>query len=331
MLGRNADALFWMGRYIERADNLARLIDVGRRTAVVPSPDASDWEDVIRSSGCAEPFFARYAKADRDNVVEFLLYANDSDCSIRSCLRLARNNARIVRTSLTNEMWEVIDGVWRTVRRWDRQRLRTEQLRATLSWIKRRCALFRGVTESTVLRHEGYDFLSLGTYLERADCTARILDVRHAALDAKGWDSAEDQAPKPEVDAGARHHWIAILRASSSVRAYHWAYHSDYRPDHIIDLLVLNAYCSRSLGHCLQAASERLERLARIYARRLECHTLSRALLDELRGDGLSKELTENLHGFLADFIARNNALSNQIALDYHFSPPPRRELSAAG
>lgn len=331
MLGRAADALYWMGRYVERADNLARLIDVGRRTAVVPGPKASDWEDIIRSSGCAEPFFSRYDHADRDSVVQFLLYADDSDCSIRSCLRLARGNARVVRTSLTAEMWEVIDGAWRTVQRWDRQRRRSEELRATLSWIKRRCALFRGVTESTVLRHEGYDFLNLGTYLERADCTARILDVRHTALAAEGWDREDGSGPPPEVEAGARHHWIAILRASSSVRAYHWAYRSDYRPDNIVDLLVLNAYCSRSLGHCLEAASERLERLARIYARRLDCHTQSRGLLDELRGDGLARELAENLHGFLTDFIARNNTLSNQIALDYHFSPPPRREVTAAG
>ncbi|MEM9384100.1 MAG: alpha-E domain-containing protein [Pseudomonadota bacterium] len=328
MLGRAADALYWMGRYVERADNLARLIDVGRRTAVAPSPQASDWEDIIRSSGCAEPFFARYDQANRDTVVQFLLYADDSDCSIRSCLSLARNNARVVRTSLTAEMWEVIDGAWRTVQRWDHQRRRSEELRATLSWIKRRCALFRGVTESTVLRHEGYDFLNLGTYLERADCTARILDVRHTALDSS---LGADGDSLRTVEAGARHHWIAILRASSSVRAYHWAYRSDYRPDHIVDLLVLNAYCSRSLGHCLEAASERLERLARIYARRLECHTLSRGLLDELRGDGLAGELTDNLHGFLSDFIARNNALSNQIALDYHFSPPLRRAATAAG
>lgn len=331
MLGRSADALFWMGRYVERADNVARLIDVGRRTA--PSDgEGGDWEQIIRSSGCADSFYSEHAAATRESVLDFLLYSLDTPCSIRSCILQARNNARVVRTSLTAEMWEVIDGTWQTMRRWQAHAARRGELRATLSWIKRRCALFRGVTESTVLRHEGYDFLRLGTYLERADCTARILDVRHDALEPAGPASAPARAPAPPAvadpeaahgfDAVARHHWIAILRACSSVRAYHWEYRSDYRADRIVHLLVLNAYCSRSLAHCMEVANERLERLARIYARRHECHTLGRQLLDELRGSALPLATYGGLHGFLSSFIARNNALSMRIGVDYHFAPP---------
>lgn len=323
MLGRNADALFWMGRYMERADNLARLIDVARRTAAGPGDEGGEWGNIIRSAGCADAFHAVHGVASRASVVQFLLYSLQTPSSIRSCMLQARNNARVVRTSLTEEMWEVINETWQSVRRWQPDDRTTDELRATLRWIKRRCALFRGVTESTVLRHEGYDFLRIGTYLERADCTARILDVRHDALQprAKSRERAADDRPASE-DAAMRHHWIATLRACSSVRAYHWEYRSDYRADHIVHLSILNAYCSRSLSHCLEAASERLERLARIYARRLDCHGLCRQLLDELRGEALPAQVRSDLHGFLRDFIARNNALSMQIALDYHFSPP---------
>lgn len=315
MLGRSADALFWLARYVERADNLARLIDVGRRTAAVGNGAQDDWEAILRSAGCADAFRAASGRATAAEVIGFLLHSLDSPCSIRSCIQAARNNARIVRTSLTTEMWEVLNETWLEMRSWQGAPPGTGWLRPSLEWIKRRCALFRGVTESTVLRHEGYDFLRLGTYLERADCTARILDVRHEALDLPA------DALQAVEDPHARHHWIAILRATSSVRAYHWAYHSDYQPRKIVDLLVMNAYCSRSLAHCMEAASERLERLARVYARRLESHSLCRALLDELRSNDLDAVLAGSLHGYLSSFIVRNNALSNRIALDYHFAP----------
>jgi uncharacterized alpha-E superfamily protein len=316
MLGRSADALFWLARYVERADNIARLIDVARRSEGVGSDDCpGDWDAIIRSAGCADGYRAAHGEVTPAQVVDFLLYDLDSHSSVRSCLRAARNNARIVRTSLTTEMWEVLDDTWREMRAWRGALAGDGGLRRSLEWIKRRCALFRGVTESTVLRHEGYDFLRLGTYLERADCTARILDVRHETLDLLPGTTATGPDPL------ARHHWISILRATSSVRAYHWVYHSDYQPRRIVDLLVLNTYCSRSLRHCMEVAGERLERLARIYARRLESQSLGRALLDELRSSDTDKLLADGLDDYLTSFIARNNALSTQIALDYHFAP----------
>jgi uncharacterized alpha-E superfamily protein len=325
MLGRSADALYWLARYVERADNLARLIDVGRRTAGIGDAGGEDWDAIIRSAGCGDRYYAAHERADPATVVGFLLYSLQSPCSIRSCLRFARGNARTVRTSLTTEMWEVLNDTWVEMAQWPAPSAQGQPLRSSLEWIKQRCALFRGVTESTMLRHEGYDFLRLGTYLERADCTTRILDVRHEALDVEPATAApavDAPAPLEAADeALARRHWVAILRATSSVRAYHWEYRSDYQPRQIVDLLVLNAYCSRSLAHCIEAASERLERLARVYARRLESHALCRSLLDELRGNDLDALLTGGLHEFLTSFIARNNALSNRIALDYHFAP----------
>jgi uncharacterized alpha-E superfamily protein len=317
MLGRSADALFWLARYVERADNLARLIDVGRRTATLGGDgDPGDWDAILRSAGCAASYYDAHGEAVPAQVVGFLLHSLDTPSSIRSCMRAARENARIVRTSLTTEMWEVLNETWLEMRGWQSAPPGAGWLRPSLEWIKRRCALFRGVTESTVLRHEGYDFLRLGTYLERGDCTARILDVRNEALDI-----GEADRGAAAADAITRHHWIAILRATSSVRAYHWVHHSDYDPRNIVDLLVMNAYCSRSLAHCIETASERLERLARIYARRHESHGLCRSLLDELRANDLDAVLAGGLHEYLASFIARNHALSNQIALDYHFGP----------
>lgn len=321
MLGRSADALYWLARYVERADNLARLIDVGRRTTGVGDAGDEDWDAIIRSAGCGDRYYATHERADQAAVVDFLLFSLQSPCSIRSCLRSARRNARTVRTSLTTEMWEVLNDTWVEMAQWPAPSAEGQPLRASLEWIKQRCALFRGVTESTMLRHEGYDFLRLGTYLERADCTTRILDVRYEALDVDTVAAVAPVEATDTEDAVARRHWVAILRATSSVRAYHWEYRSDYQPRQIVDLLVLNAYCSRSLAHCIEAASERLERLARVYARRLESHALCRSLLDELRGNDLDTLLTGGLHEFLTSFVARNNALSNRIALDYHFAP----------
>lgn len=312
LLSRTAENLFWVGRYMERAENMARLLDAGKRMAALPDDEAAraEWEAVLAAAGVLQQFQARGEPTDQNGVVDFIVYAGANPSSIVSCVDLARANARAVRTAFTIDMWEALNEFWLELRARPPVRAGDGALAPFVEWVKRNCALFSGVVDSTQLRNDSYDFVRLGTFIERADCTARLMDVKHFAF-----------AERDDTGGGVEaFHWTAILRATSSLRAYNWVYGGGYDAAHVADFLILNPYSPRSLRHSMEKISEHLNRLARIYAERHDSHEICASLYTELTDNSIEAVLEEGLHDFLTRFIARNNWLSGQIARDYYFT-----------
>ena len=313
LLSRTAESLYWVGRYVERAENMARLLDTGKRMSAIPGDSAhqSEWEPILAAAGARQSYDALYPEISQRNVVDFIAYAPQNASSITACIHQARDNARSMRTAFTIDMWEALNEFWLELRARPRVEPGGGRLAAFLDWVKRSCALFRGVADSTMLRNDSYDFLRLGTFIERADCTARLLDVKYYAL----------LKPEDAIAGGVDiYQWTVVLRATSSLRAYNWVYGGGYEAANIADFLILNPYSSRSLSYCMEKTTEHLNRLARLYAERHDAHEICASIYSELTDNAIDAIFKDGLHEFLTRFIARNNWLSTQIARDYYFS-----------
>lgn len=309
MLSRTAENLYWLARYMERADATARLIEMGRRMALLPcSPGQDEWRSVIRASGTSVDAAASERLSEVDCVSTLLLSA-DNPSSIRSCLTRARANGRAVRTALTRDMWEVLNEGWRRLGQID-ERTACQELPQLLEWVERRAATFRGAVSGGLLRNDGYDFLQLGSHVERADMMLRLLDVKYYVL-----------LPETEVVGGGRdhHQWTSMLHANSATRAFHHVYRGDYSPWKIADFLILNADFPRSLAHSYQRIGEHLEKLARRYGTRHACHTTANDMIAHLCDTGMGEIFQGGLHEFVTDTIGVTGRLSTEIGEAYYF------------
>lgn len=241
MLSRTADNIFWMARYIERAESTARLIQMAQRMAILPGPVHRDeWRSLLRVTGCERMIDGGRSVAEAD-VVRLLLLDEGNPSSICACLLRARSNGRAVRTALTQDMWEALNEDWRRLGSYDVERAR-RNLPELLDWVKVRASTFRGAVETGQLRNEGHDFLRVGGALERAEMTLRLLDAKYYVL-----------LPETAVVGGAPDHyqWTSVLHALSAARAYHHVYGGgDYSPWRIADLLILNPQFPRSVSFC---------------------------------------------------------------------------------
>ena len=249
LLSRTAENLFWIGRYVERAENMARLLDTGKRMSAIPgeSEHQSEWEPILAAAGARVGFDEAYSDINQGNVVDYIAYSQDNPSSIISSIGHARANARAVRTALTLDMWEALNEFWLDLRSRTPVRPGEGGLTPFLAWVKQNCALFRGVADSTLLRNDSYDFIRLGSYIERADSTARLLDVKYYAL----------LKPEDAVAGGVdTYQWTVILRATSSLRSYNWAYGGGFDPTNIAHFLILNPHSPRSLRYSLEKTSE---------------------------------------------------------------------------
>ena len=185
MLSRTADNLYWLSRYVERAECLARILDVASRLASLPAAyggSTNEWESAVATAGCVDAFDAAYDEANEKTVTEFLAFSPDNPSSIRNCLEIARTNARSVRTALTVEMWDAINGAWHELNRFDPRGMSREEFARFLGFVKEASLRFDGSAYRTMLRNDVYWFSRLGVYVERADATARILDVKYHVL-----------------------------------------------------------------------------------------------------------------------------------------------------
>jgi uncharacterized alpha-E superfamily protein len=309
-LSRTAGDLYWMARYLERAESMARLIEMGRRMALLPNSaegHAEEWRSVVTAAGCAGHFGD--AEPTERAVVSALLLDRGNPSSIVSCLDRARQNARNVRTALTTQAWETLNEAWLRLGDLTETAVMRE-LPQTLDWVKGRCAQFRGASDATMLRDDRYDFKRVGIFQERADMTLRLLDVKHYVL-----------LPETEVIGGGRdrHQWTSVLLATSALRSYHWVYRGDYSPWRIADFLILNRACPRSLAFCCQETARVLDRLAAGYGERHDCHSTAHETVALLTDMDIGAVFHGGLHEFLSQQVSRNNRLSAQIAAAYHF------------
>lgn len=314
MLSRTAENLYWLARYMERAETMARLLEVGYRMGMMPSAAEgyrNEWASLLAAAGVAGGFQEKYGEEARQRDVEtWLFFDRENPSSVVSCVESARQNGRAVRTALTTDMWDALNGAYLELASIEREPRTDALLPKLCDWTKRQGALLRGTTETSHLQNDGYDFLNLGWYLERGDNTARLLDIKYYVL-----------LPTTDAVGGGvdTYHWTTLLRALSAFRAFHWAYGGEYTPRKIAHFLILNPACPRSLLHCADQASFHLDRLSRSHRRSTPAHTCMREILAELAEADVEGILGEGLHEFLTRFVSRFAALGQGVADGYLF------------
>ncbi len=314
MLSRTADHLYWMARYMERAENTARMLGVNRDMALLPqSADAAEdgWRGLLSISELTLSFSKRYDEVNARNVMDFMVRDSTNPSSILSCLRAARENARAVRGALTTEVWETQNQTWLECDRELRGDSFERDPSAFLERVKVRSHLSRGVTVGTMLQDEALHFLRIGTFLERADNTARLLDVKFQALrngDFFGGQSRLEQ----EVDF---YHWSAILRSVSAFEIYRKVYRNVIVPEKVADLLILRPDMPRSLAACIAEVVNNLD----LVANEQSGETRRRAgrLHADLRYCRIDEILATGLHAFLTQFLDRVGDLGAGIGRDF--------------
>jgi uncharacterized alpha-E superfamily protein len=310
MLCRTANELFWMSRHIERAENAARLLDVTYKMSLLPyeviEPGlawAEPWAVPLVTSGLATTYYEHYTELSAENVLRLMIFDPANPSSICNCLRAARESARSVRGAITSEMYEDLNSSWLEARGYDYARLENGGVSEFLDWVKMRSHLFRGVTFGTMLRDEAYHFIRLGTHIERADNTARILDTKYHIL-----------LPSTADVGGAvdYYQWASLLQSLSGFEAYRKIYSDVISPRRVAELLVLRDDMPRSLHSCLNFIDDTLELLCDDNSREL------RRQAGELHGRlhyGKTEDIIRfGLHEYLMDFLARVHALGGEVS-----------------
>lgn len=307
MLSRTADHLFWMSRYMERAENLARLLDVTWQMSLVPqSVEAANqnWHAVLALNSLEGAFAEKYPVVSAENVLRFMVSDPCNLSSIQSCLRMARENAHAVRGTVTTEMWETMNATWLEARGQSFEQISASGVGDYFEWVKMRSALSRGVTVGTLLQDEAFHFIRLGTLLERADNTARILDVKYHVL-------------RPHGDEGATdfYQWGALLRSVSAFEVYRKAYRDVITPERVAELLILRKDMPRSLLFCMSGVARNLDLVAnRHSAETRRCAGLLHAQLEYGRIEDI---LDQGLHEYLTDFMDGIYKLGDSISQDF--------------
>jgi uncharacterized alpha-E superfamily protein len=311
MLSRTADNIYWLARYVERAEYLARIIEATQRLTALPlayTGSTNEWESAVATAGCSAAFFRSHEEANEQTVTDFLAFSPANPSSIRNCFELARANARAVRTALTMEMWDAINGTWLELKRFGPGTASREELARFLRWVQESSLRFDGSAYRTMLRNDAYWFSRLGVFLERADNTARILDVKYHLL------LPEDEPLGGPLD---YFQWAAILRSVSALTSYHWVYRQSLKPWLVADLLILNTEMPRSLASCSVSLVEHLDNIARAYGRQGPSQRLARGIRTRLQNSRMNEIFQSGLHEFINEFIVETNRLGSAITQQY--------------
>jgi uncharacterized alpha-E superfamily protein len=322
MLSRTADHLYWMARYMERAENTARMLDVNYQTSLLPqSADEAlnGWKGLLSISELTSHFAQHHGEATPRAVMAYMVSEESNPSSIRNCLRAARENARAVRGTLTTEVWETQNQTWLEFQRMVASGAFERDPSAGFEWVKFRSHLSRGVTVGTMLQDESFHFLRLGSFLERADNTARLLDVKFHAVDSEYFGSFQSQGQHP-VQGGKDvefdfYHWSAILRSVSGFEVYRKAYRNVILPEKVAELLMLRPDMPRSLAACMNEVVANLS----FVANEQSSETLRRAgrLRADLQFARIDEILATGLHAYLTQFLERVATLGVGISRDF--------------
>lgn len=311
MLGKTANGLFWMYRYMERAENTARLIETGQRIALTRLNKTDDeWKSVLRSTDCLNGYTAAHDEITRDQVVDWLLRDKDNPSSVISSISGARQNARLVRTAITGEVWEAVNSAYMGLTKNLSRRVSERDLPSVLRLIRQHAALVRGVTLGTMLRNDIFDFARLGTFLERADNTARILDVKYYVLlpSAQSVGSSLDNVQ-----------WETILRSVSARGGFRMEHGAGGGPREIADFLILDRRMPRSLAFCVSKLGDNLTYLKSDG----DYGAASIEKVVALQTNLLSKSIDDifefGLHEFLQKTLEELAGISRQVEEDFRF------------
>jgi uncharacterized alpha-E superfamily protein len=313
MLSRTADHLFWMARYMERAENTARMLDVNYQTALLPQSAAvaeQGWQGLLSISELTRDYTDRYGAINPRQVMSFMVKDERNPSSILSCLRAARENARAVRGTLTTEVWETTNQTWLEFNRLLADGTLTRDPASVFEWVKFRSHLSRGVTVGTMLQDEAFHFIRIGSFLERSDNTARLLDVKFHAVQSDFYGAADERDSEYDF-----YHWSAILRSVSGFEVYRKVYRNVIQPEKVAELLILRPDMPRSLAACMHEVVTNLKLVANVQS----ADTQRRAgrLMADLQYGRIDEILSTGLHAYLTQFLDRVGDLGAGISRDF--------------
>lgn len=320
LLSRVADSIYWMARYIERAENVARFIDVNLNLQIdLPLEPAYQWQPLIDTAGDAEIFKERFGEATEQNVIQFLMFDQDNPNSIFFCLRAARENARSVRETISSEMWEQLNSMYLQVQL-QRTTPQHEALPEILRGIRLACHMFEGITDATMSHNDAWHFLRIGRMMERADKTSRILDVKYFILLPK---SANVGTPYDDL------HWTAVLKSVSGFEFYR-KLHGRISPHNIVEFLVMDGEFPRAIHHCIGTASESLRAITGSCpgSSQYESERLLESLEADL-GNTSVERILQGLHEYLDGLQTRINAVDDSLLQDFFVWRPVEQTMSA--
>ena len=315
MLSRTAENLFWSARYIERADSLARLLEVGYRISLIPNTKSgyiNEWESILETSGIKKDYLNKYKNISREKIIFFSLFDKGNPSSITNCIKNARENIRMVRTAVTLEVWNAVNSSFHDLNSNIKQtKSILKELPQIIEWVKKQVNLIRGTILNTQLINDGYDFLILGTYFERADFTARIINVKYFIL------LPSVNYVGSDVD---NFQWSMMLRSISSYRAFKWAYgQEEINYVKIIDFLILNLTCPRSLIFSIEKIDHHLGRLVKFYKQKSIAKNKIKLMYKYFRNLNATKISDQGLHEFLKLFIRDIDLIYREIEKKYFF------------
>jgi len=311
MLGKTAGGLFWMFRYLERSENTARMIETGFRIGLTRTDgDDDEWASVLQTASVSQAYADRHGEIDAAKAIDFLLRDTSNPSSVMTCIASARQNARLVRTAITREVWEAVNDTYMILKQRLARPVRARDLPEVLATVRQQSALVRGAMHGTMLRNDIFDFCRLGTFLERADNTARILDVKYYVLlpSISQIGSSLDNVQ-----------WETILRSVAGQRAYRWITQGEVTPKGIADFLIFDGRMPRSLNFSTQKIATNLGYLEREYGTRLASQDQIDVLRARLEGGSIDRVFEDGLHEFITDFLADIARLGGQIEQDYRF------------
>ena len=309
MLSRTAEYLYWISRYMERAETTARLLDVGYRMSLFPNLSGynNEWESVLAASGAIDSYKKKYNDIVQKHVEDYLFFDEENPSSVYNCILNARNNALVVRTSFTPESWLAINKAYQEIINFKQNKYSTSDLPNLTEWTIEQVNLFRG-TINSLLRNDGYNFLLLGLFVERADNSARLLDVKYFVL-----------LPKPEYIGSNidNMQWSILLRSLSSFRAFRWAYDGEITATKIADFLVLNDNCPRSLSFCIQNIVKHLIDLECNPSKVNKIYDTLKDLNTKIQQEKIETIIEYGLHEFVSIFINKISSVDKDIQKEF--------------
>lgn len=312
MLSRTADHLFWMSRYTERAENTARMLDVNYQMSLMPQSEKTveaAWRALLDLSKLTDDFLTHYETITPTHVMNYMVQNTENPSSIICCLQSARENARAVRGTMTTDLWESINTTWLEAQKKIKQGTLNVAPTDFFEWVRFRSHQSRGVHIGTMLRDEVYDFIGLGLYLERADNTARLLDVKFVTAQTFEGDL---------TDVDEFYYWAAILRSASAFENYRKVYRDAIKPERVAELMILSLSNPRSLVSSVSDMVSVLNRIKNSQSGVIELEAHS--LLSELRDLSINEIFEQGIHAFLTDYLSRINRISSGISK--HFLLP---------
>lgn len=321
MLSRVASSLYWMSRYIERAENIARIVDVNLQLlldlrSLNDQRLAEHWMPIVQSTGDDEQFFKLYKEANGRSVTEFLTFNAENTNSIISSVAQARENARVVRDQITIEMWEEINRLYLFLKSKKARDVLKSSPYDFFQEIKASSLQFQGLTDATIMHTEGWHFMQAGKFLERADKTTRILDVRYQTLPAKGLPAAASSQNETLE-------WAAVLRSCSGWDAYRQLHPADVDPLRVAEFLILSEDFPRSVEFCVASLDQALRRISGVAPGRFSNsgEKLSGRLLADLQFSTIEEVFGHGLHDYLDLLQQKFNAIGDALFAAYIFQP----------